>query len=370
MTSKSGRGLLARLAVAFVGLISALTLAACSGGGNDLVIANWPDYIDDQTLPAFEEESGLTVEYNDEINDNDSFFGEVRLLLDQGESGGRSIMVPTDWMAEKMHDLDYLQDLDKSQLQTVNKNLIPSLANPSFDPGRKFSIPWQSGMTGLVVRKDLAPDITSVNDLFDPKYKGKVTVLKELRDTVPLIMAADGIRPESSTPQDWLDTIDKLSDAVASGQIRDFTGNDYSQELKNGSVVAAIGWSGDAIQYQAENENIDYVQPDQGCSLWSDSMVIPVGAPNVEAAYEFMNFVYEPKNAARIVAFNYYITPVKGVKEVLESSSNKDYQEAAKSELLFPSAEFTKNCFDISNPPGTPEEQEEIAQAFEDAVNQ
>src|ERR1044072_4505666 len=107
-------------------------------------------------------------------------------------------------------------------------------------------------MTGLIVRTDLAPDITSINDLFDPEYKGKVDLLAELRDTVPLVMKADGIDPETATKDQWLAAIDKIKGAIDSGQIRDMTGNDYVDDLPRGDVVAAIGWSGAAEQLQLE----------------------------------------------------------------------------------------------------------------------
>jgi spermidine/putrescine transport system substrate-binding protein len=218
-------------------------------------------------------------------------------------------------------------------------------------------------MTGLVVRSDLAPDVKSINDLWDPKYKGKVTVLDEMRDTIPLMMAADGIDPKEATKDDWLKEIDKFKGLVSSGQIRKVTGNDYVQDLANGNVVAAIGWSGDAVQAQADNPNIEYVQPAQGCSLWSDNMLIPVGAPNPAAAYKFMNYVYEPKNQAQITKYVNYVSPVKGVKEILE----KQDPDIANNELIFPSDEYTKNCFAQVSPPGDEADVQEVEQAFEDA---
>ena len=189
--------MLSKLTTALAVLIGALVLAACGGddsggleGGTEdaadvetaqggepsgeLTISNWPLYIDKQTIPNFEKETGVTTKYIEDINDNTEFFGKLRPQLAQGESGGRSIIVPTDWMAAKMYDLGYIQNLDKSAIPNVTENLIPSLQSPSFDPERNYSVPWQSGMTGIIVRKDLAPDITSINDLFDPKYKGKV----------------------------------------------------------------------------------------------------------------------------------------------------------------------------------------------------
>src|ERR687898_1602913 len=329
---------LRNVVLAVLALAAVLGIAACGGddgiegeedSGQDvataqaegeasgnLTIANWPFYIDNKTVDEFEDETGLSVKYTEEVNDNVEFFGKVQPQLEQGESGGRDIFVVTDWMAKKMYDLGYLQNFDKEAVQPAFDNLKPSLESPAFDPNRDFSLPWQSGMTGLVVNKELAPDVTSINDLFDPKYKGKVTMLTEMRDTVPLVMKADGVNPEEATTDDWLAAIDKIDQAADDGQIRRFTGNDYTRDLANGDAVAVIGWSGDAVQLQADNPDIQFVMPDEGCMLWADNMVIPVGAPNPTAAYEWMNYVYQPENQAQIADYNYYLTPVAGTQEV------------------------------------------------------
>jgi spermidine/putrescine transport system substrate-binding protein len=267
-------------------------------------------------------------------------------------------------MAQKMWDLGYLMKIDHADIPNVDENLLDSLRSPSFDPNREYSVPWQSGMTGLIVRKDLAPDVTSVNDLFDPKYKGKVTMLAEMRDTVPLVMAADGIDMEEATLDDWMAAIDKLQKAVDSGQIRRFTGNDYAQDMIKGDVVAAIGWSGDAVQLQSDNANIEYRQPDEGCSLWSDNMVIPVGAPNTAAALAWINFVYDPEVQADIAEYVNYVAPVKGVKEILMERD----PELANNELIFPSEEFTANCFAQDTPPGGDEALRQVEQAFQNVL--
>ncbi len=358
-------------------LVVALALAACgsssSTGGSanvetvklagkpsgELTISNWPFYIDANTVPDFEQATGITTHHIEDINSNEEFFGKVQPLLARGESGGRSMFVVTDWMAKKMYDLGYLQDLDKSGIPNVEANLRDSLRHPAFDPERKFSVPWQSGMTGLIVNKSLAPDVHSICDLFDPQYKGQVEMLNELRDTVPLVMKCTGIDPAKATEQDWIDTIDKIKSAADSGQIRRFTGNDYTRDMANGDAAAIIGWSGDAVQLQADNPDIEFRMPTEGCTLFSDNMVIPIGAPNPTAAEAWMNYVYDPKNQAQITAYVNYVTPVDGVQDLFK----KTHPDLVNDPLIFPSDQFTKKCSD--EPSLTGDEEQRVNRAFQ-----
>ena len=388
---RPGRGTIVRVGVAIAALFAALALAACGDelegddGGEDLEVAEagpaegeftmstGPLYIDQGkggvdgpggTLAEFEEETGVSVDYLEDINSNESFFAKLRPDLANGDSGGRDIIIATDWMAKRYADLGYVQELDKEALPTVEENLLPSLRDPEFDPDRAFTVPWASGMTGLIVNTDEAPEISSVNDLFDPKYKGKVTVLAELRDTVPLFMKADGIDPAEATKEEWLDTVQKVQDAVDSGQFRDVTGNDYIIDLPRGDSVAAIGWSGDAVQLALDDPAIEFRMPDEGCILWSDDMIIPVGAENPGAAYAFMDYVYEPENAAQIAAYVNYTTPVEGVREVFEKQGE---DELAENELIFPDEEFTETC--STQPSLEGEDEREIEQAWAELVS-
>jgi spermidine/putrescine transport system substrate-binding protein len=368
------------LIVAPLVLAAAVGLAACGGGGvedssggstvsvataegkpsGNLTISNWALYIDKATIPEFEKQTGIHVDYIEDINSYDEFFGKMQPLLARGESGGRSLMVATDWLAKKMYDLGYIQKLDKEALAPAFDHLSPAAKPPSSDPNWDFSIPWQGGMTGLIVNEKLAPGIKSVNDLFDPKYKGKVETVTEMREVVPLVMKAEGIDPEDASTQDWLDAIDKLKQAGESGQIRRFTGGDYARDLASGDVVAVIGWAADAIQLQADNPDLRWVMPKEGCMLWWDDWVIPVGAPNPTAAYEWINYTYEPKHQAQISAWTSSVTPVEGVKEILAKTD----PQAAKSELIFPTEQYTKNCSTPISPPGSPEEQKQVEQAW------
>jgi spermidine/putrescine transport system substrate-binding protein len=308
-----------------------------------LTISQWPLYIDPGkkgTIAEFEKESGVDVKYVEDINDNDQFFGKIRPLLERGDTGGRSMIVLSDWLAARMDKLGYLEHFDYSQLRNVKRHLLPSLRHPAADPKRAFTIPWQSGMTGLIVRSDLAPGVDEIADLYDPKYKGKVSLLTEMRDTVPMTLKSMGIDPAKASKDQWLDAVDKVAEAADSGQVRKFTGNEYIKDLPKGDTWIALGWSGDAIQLQKDNPNIEFVMPKEGCMLWSTSMEIPVGAPNPQAAQAFIDFVYDPKVQADIAEWVNYVTPVTGVKEILR----KRDPALARSELIFPSADYTANC--------------------------
>jgi spermidine/putrescine transport system substrate-binding protein len=308
-----------------------------------LTIAQWPLYVDPGkrgTVAEFEKASGVDVKYVEEINDNVEFFGKIRPLFEQGDTGGRSLIVVSDWLAARMYKLGYLQRFDYSQLPNVKQNLLPSLQHPAADPKREFTVPWQSGMTGLIVRSDLAPGVDEIADLYDPKYKGKVTLLTEMRDTVPMTLKSMGIDPEKASKDQWLEAVDKIAEAGESGQVRRFTGNDYIKDLPKGNTWIALGWSGDAVQLQKDDPNIKFVMPKEGCMLWSTSMEIPVAAPNPQAAQAFMNFVYDPKVQADVAEWVNYVTPVKGVKEILRGRD----PALAENELIFPSEEYTANC--------------------------
>jgi spermidine/putrescine transport system substrate-binding protein len=368
-------------------LAAAVVLAACGGdddggvGGADtaevtvakggpasgeVLISNWPGYVDpgaDGTIPQFEQQSGLEGEYKEDVNDNVVFFNKLKPQLDQGSSGGRSLFVVTDWMAKRMYDLGYLQEINHADLPVVFQNILPQFEESTTDPERKFSIPWQGGQTGVFVDTAAAPEITSVAQLFDPKYKGKVTMLTEMRDTVPLILQSEGISADEATKEDWLVAIDKLREARDSGQIRRFTGNEYTEDLTAGNIVAAIGWSGDTSLIG--REGVEWRRPTDGCDLFFDQAVIPVGAPNTPAALAFLNFAYTPANAAKITDYVQYVTPVAGVREILQ----KEDPKVANDPKIFPTEEEIAPCSEDPDPPGGPEDVAEVEEAFQEVVS-
>jgi len=371
-----------RLSAAVATLVAALALAACgdngSGGGSEapvakggkptgeVTISSWPGYIDPGpkgTVAEFEKAYGVDATYIEDVTGNTEFFGKLQPLLANGDSGGRSLFVVTNWLAKQMYDLGYLERLNHADLKTVFQNIAPQFLPDETDPGRKFSIPWQGGLTGIwVITSGPGNDIHSMRDLFDPKYKGKVTLLDEMRDTVPLVMQMQGADPKNFTKEDWEKAIDFLKKEVDSGQIRRFTDNSYTEDLTSGNVVAALGWSGD--RSLIGRSDVEWRKPTEGCDTFFDQMVIPVGAPNTAAAYAFMNFAYRPEVQADITAYVNYVTPVAGVKEILA----KRDPELANDPLIFPPPSLTRGCSGDPNPPGSPEDQQQVTGQFQDVV--
>jgi spermidine/putrescine transport system substrate-binding protein len=332
---------------------------------DSIYMANWPLYIEEDrgTLKEFEQEYGAKVKYVEEVNDNVEFFGKVRQQYDRGDSGGRDIHVVSDWMAARMIRLEYVQKFDKSEMPNATQNVIPRLESPPFDAKRDYSMPWQSGLTGIIYRKDLVKrEPKSVDDLFDPDYKGKVTMLTEMRDSVGVVAASLGHDPEKASVDEFMEAIDKLGEGAESGQIRAFTGNEYTKDITKGDTWLLLGWSGDAVQLKLDNPNIEFVIPETGGHLWTDNMQIPVGAPAAFTAQKFIDFVYRPEVQADIAAYVNYICPVEGVKEILA----KRDPALAENQLIFPDEQFLENTFIFRGL--DPEEEQEVDEGFQQVI--
>jgi spermidine/putrescine transport system substrate-binding protein len=287
-----------------------------------LTISNWPLYIDKKTAKDFQAASGIKTSYKEDFNDNDEFYAKYKPLLGQCNGIGRDLIVPTDWMASRMIDLGWAARIDPAKVPN-RANLLSSLQHPSFDKDRQYTMPWQSGMTGLAYNKKLVADLglkppTSFTDLLDPKYKGKITFLTEMRDTVGLFMLVNGKDPSKATFADAASAFDQIEQAASSGQVRRFTGNDYADDLSNGNVVAAMAWSGDVVQLQANNKDLVFVVPDEGGMLFSDNMMILATSQHVADAEAWIDYVYDPVHAAQITAEVQYISPVQGVADELQ----------------------------------------------------
>jgi spermidine/putrescine transport system substrate-binding protein len=353
---------LKRAAVGASALSLPSLIAACGGGGisaqsnaggastevkqqlaDTLVFANWPLYIDQKgkkrpTLDEFTSQTGVNVKYIEEVNDNEEWFGKYQAQLSQGQDIGRDLTVLTDWMAARMVRLGYVQKKDKSAIPNES-NLVSTLQHPTWDPDRTYSMPWQSGMTGIAFNKKETGPVTTIEQLLtDPALKGKVTCLTEMPDCMGLVMQSNGDDPTKVDPAAFDKAIGTLQDAVDSGQIRRFTGNDYGDDLSSGNVAAAMAWSGDVVQLQLDNPDLEFVLPEGGGMIWTDNMLIPTGG-DVFTASTYMNFVYDPKVAAEIEDWVNYICPVEGAKDELL----KIDPGVAKNPLIFPTEDMLAN---------------------------
>jgi spermidine/putrescine transport system substrate-binding protein len=363
MTDRINRKTFLRRAAASGSLLTVPgLLAACGGGGGGgagsttvaqklaktLHFSNWTLYMDtnkkNHTFPslvAFQKKTGVHVDYTEDINDNESFYHKIQPLLARGQSTGRDIVVLTDndrYLGLMLKN-GYAEKLDKSAIPNM-KNLVAVQQHPSFDPNRDYTLPWQSGMTGIAFNDTLTGPVLSIDELLgNPKLKGKITVLNDMADALTLVMLSNGDDPSKVTDKSFNAALNRLKTASQNGQIRQFTGNDYAVSLANGDLAAAMSWSGDIAQIG--NPHIHWNLPKDGGAIWTDNMLIPKGG-DVYTASVYMNYVYDPKVQGLMEAGDpklnitgiYYIPPVKGAG----AWAKKFNPPIAANPLIFPSA--------------------------------
>lgn len=313
--------------------------------------SNWPLYIDTDdedenrrpTLDAFSEKTGIDVRYTEEINDNDEFFGKVSPSLMNHQETGHDLVVVSDWMAARFVHLGWAQKMDRSAQPNVAKHLDAQLRSPAFDEGRLHTVPWQSGITGIAYnRKALGREIKSVKDLWQPDLAGKVTLFSGLDESFSLLMQGNGVDVTRWTESDFHRMCDQVESMVKKRHIRRFTGNDYTSDLSKGDVLACQAYSGDVIQLQADNPDIEFVVPEEGAELWAESLLIPNLARHKANAEALIDFYYDPEVAAKLAAAVNYVCPVPAAREVLAASEDKETAELAENPLIFPDDEMRK----------------------------
>ncbi len=337
-------------------IAGASTLAACGTGSTDsgaegvvdvsdsekiVRWANWPLYLDYNedtqeypTLKAFEAATGISATYTEDIDDNNTFYGKVQGQLGIGSDIGYDVVTPTDWMAARWIELGYAQELDAANIPNKS-NIREVLSNVGFDPGRNYSLTWQSGFAGFGWNTQKIPKgVRTIEDLFAPANKGRIVVLSELRDTIGIILQYQGVDPSSDFTEDqYMNAIDFLKGKVADGFIRKVRGNSYSEDLVNGDAVAVIGWSGDMFILKSENDGkFDFAIPESGGMLWSDNMLVPSTSTHKKNAELLMNHYYDPAVAAEVAAYVNYICPVEAAQSELE----KIDPDLAASPFIFP----------------------------------
>lgn len=334
---------------------SAALLSACGTGGvpsangapgdGPLRWANWTEYLDQDengtsfpTLARFEEQSGIDVEYAEDIEDNDSFYGRVSRQLSSGQDIGHDVVTLTDWMAARWIRQDYVAELDRSRIPNAD-NIQPNLAAVDFDDGRHYSLTWQSGFAGIAWDTQAIPGgLRQVSDLWNPEYRGRVVVLSEMRDTIGLIMLENGTDPAGDwTTDDWFDALDVVQRNLDDGQIRQVRGNSYLLDLESGDAVACLAWSGDitSLNYQYDNR-FAFAIPDAGGTLWSDNLMVPRSSPRRAQAEDLFNYYYDPSVAAEVAAWVNYVTPVQGAQEAMAQVD----PALAEDPMIFPTEEL------------------------------
>ncbi len=337
------------------GLSAAALLASCGSGGSSggkngaLRWGNWPLYLDfDEktkkypTLEAFSKKTGIETKYFEDYNDNDEFFGKVQAQLKLKKDIGYDIVTPTDWMAARWIRLGYTQKFDKANVPN-GSNILDTLATPSYDPKREQTLTWQGIMGGFGWNTAKNPKgVRTLDDLFAPQNKGKIVVLSEMRDTIGIILQAQGVDITKVTEDQFMNAVDFMAKKISDGWIRGVKGNEYAEDLTSGDATAVIGWSGDMFILASENEGkFDFAIPESGGTISGDNFVIPYTA-TAEAkknAEKMINYYYDPAVAAEVAAYVNYVCPVKGAQAEMEKIDPK----LASSEYIFPTDKTMAN---------------------------
>ena len=353
------------------GIGTALGLAACAPAGDGgatsealvpatdvsdsekvLVWYNWPGYMDEAedgsrpTLERFQEENDIAVEYLEEYNDNDEWYGINRNELLAGKDVGADLICPTDWLAARLVNDGQVQKLDSANIPN-KANIAPAYLGAEYDPNRDFTIPYQGILGGIAYNKELYKELTgkdapeSVDDLWAPELNGRVVLISEMRDTMGVVALAKGIdiaSASSLTEDAFMGVIDDLAALYADGKIRAFAGNEYMDGFANDEYVAGIVWSGDVVQmnFGAGFDKFGFFIPESGGTISADMFTVPMGATHKKNAEALINFYYDPVNAAELAAWVNYITPVVGA---YEAAIELD-PELAENKLIFPDEAF------------------------------
>jgi spermidine/putrescine transport system substrate-binding protein len=358
------------------GVGAALGLAACApagdGGGATseglvpatdvsdsekvLVWNNWPGYMDlseDElsrpTLDRFQEQTGIAVEYLEEYNDNDEWYGINRNEIIAGKDVGADLICPTDWLAARLVGAGQVQKLDSANIPNKT-NVAPAYLGATYDPNRDFTLPYQGILGGIAYNKELYKELTgkdspeTVEDLWAAELNGRVVLISEMRDTIGVIAQSKGIdiaSASSLTEDAFNGVIDEIAALYADGKIKAFAGNEYMDGFANDEYVAGIVWSGDVIQmnFGAGFEKFGFFLPESGATISADMFTVPMGATHKKNAELLMNYYYDPVNAAELAAWVNYITPVVGAYE----EAIKLDPELAENKLIFPDEAFLAN---------------------------
>ncbi|MDF2926727.1 MAG: spermidine/putrescine transporter substrate-binding protein [Paenibacillaceae bacterium] len=300
------RAFLAIFAVAFALMYLASYLNASEGysGDNTLTVYNWGDYIDPDLLDKFEEETGITVIYQT--------FDSNEAMLTKIAQGGTTfdVAVPSDYAINKMMEEKLLLPLDKAKLPNF-RNIDTKYLDLPFDPGNVYSVPYFWGTVGIVYNPEMVEGLTfeSWEDLWDPSLKNNIFLLDGAREVMGMGLNSLGYSLNDTDEDHLQEAKRKLNELTPN--VKAILGDEIKLLLANEEAAVGLVWSGDASEIMDENDKLDYVIPQEGSNIWSDNMVIPKTARNLEGAHQFINFMLDPENAATNTEYVGYSTPNK-----------------------------------------------------------
>ncbi|HET7356174.1 MAG TPA: spermidine/putrescine ABC transporter substrate-binding protein [Nocardioidaceae bacterium] len=285
--------------------------------------ANWPLYIDTAgkgnhpSINQFQKQTGIQVNYREVIQDNPSFFATIRPTLEAGQYTGYDTAVISDGVVlTELMTLDYLVPLDQSRLTNFKKYAGAKYRNPQYDPGNRYTIPWQAGFTGLAYDPEkTGREITGFQDLLDPKFKGKIGMFGDASELGNAAMFALGIDAEKSTVDDWKKAAAWLEKVKPN--VRKYYEQDYVQALVNGDIWLTQAWSGDIFQSNLSGSKLKFLIPQEGGLLWTDNFLILKQAQNPVDAMMLMDYYYQPDKAAEVAEWVNYITPVPKAQPIV-----------------------------------------------------
>jgi spermidine/putrescine transport system substrate-binding protein len=292
---------------------------------------NWPYYIDvlngqHPSLQHFTQLTGIKVTYTEPINDNVPFYAKIRPSLQAKQYTGYDIIVMTNNSPPfgYLKSLGWLTPLDQSMMKNFYKYAGPLIKNPSWDPGNKHSMAWQSGWTAIGYNSSVVKNPgTSVDVLFDKKYAGKIGMMNDPQELGSLGLLAIGVEPATSTESDWAKAAKKLQQQKNEGLVRAYYDQSYIDHLKNGDIVVSQAWSGDIFQADLNSKyrDLKLLIPDEGGMFWTDNMCIPMYSQNPKDAMTLMDYYYYPQVQAVVEYYNDYVCPVPAAKQVLLNPS-------------------------------------------------
>lgn len=320
-------------------------LAACTSSSSTesegdadsgaLRFSNWPAYMAPGFIEAFQQDTGITMDYKEDLNDNEEWFAKIKEPLSRKQDIGSDIAAPTTFMAVRLNQLGWLNELNKDNIPNM-ANLREDLLEASVDPGRKFSAPYMSGFVGIGYnRAAVGKDITTIDEIWDPAFKGRISLFSDAQDALGMIMKSQGSSLADNSMTTVQKAIDKVKEENDKGQIRAFTGNDYMEDLASGNLIISQAYSGDVVQLQADNPDIQFIVPDSGGTTFVDTMVIPYTSRHQDLAEQWINYMYDRANYAKLVSFVQYVPVLSDMEEELA----KVDPESAANPLIIPPAD-------------------------------